>query len=315
MALSIVVNDNKFRVEGQGYFTDWLPDTPSNRKAMLVFLRLLRDETGKPVYTFQDLSVIVDSDNRQASSGHMERFRECGCDILAFLTRKRKVDSEVVDAVTQELLDTPLAEISELSQRVNARLGRDDLSPDNIKAALDQIPCSEIRATLRKQIASGEAHYQEEYLLGEMMSSMPRIGQEAGLAIPEETGMKLSDPTSIKQLVTPEAGISSVKESLRWVVYCMVFYHYGVPLSVLGNWLKVHKTTVLRWVISLSLELFPIVYRWIQEKVDAKIVCIDEKWLKIRGKWYYWFVVLDTCLLYTSPSPRDLSTSRMPSSA
>ena len=26
-------------------------------------------------------------------------------------------------------------------------------------------------------------------------------------------------------------------------------------------------------------------------------------------------VVFDTCLLYTSPSPRDLSTSRMPSSA
>ena len=25
--------------------------------------------------------------------------------------------------------------------------------------------------------------------------------------------------------------------------------------------------------------------------------------------------LLDTCLLYTSPSPRDLSTSRMPSSA
>ena len=27
------------------------------------------------------------------------------------------------------------------------------------------------------------------------------------------------------------------------------------------------------------------------------------------------FRVVDTCLLYTSPSPRDLSTSRMPSSA
>ena len=26
-------------------------------------------------------------------------------------------------------------------------------------------------------------------------------------------------------------------------------------------------------------------------------------------------VVINTCLLYTSPSPRDLSTSRMPSSA
>ena len=26
-------------------------------------------------------------------------------------------------------------------------------------------------------------------------------------------------------------------------------------------------------------------------------------------------LMMDTCLLYTSPSPRDLSTSRMPSSA
>ena len=31
-----------------------------------------------------------------------------------------------------------------------------------------------------------------------------------------------------------------------------------------------------------------------------------------EGKMY---VVLKDCLLYTSPSPRDLSTSRMPSSA
>ena len=32
---------------------------------------------------------------------------------------------------------------------------------------------------------------------------------------------------------------------------------------------------------------------------------------------YQWFPIpwLDGCLLYTSPSPRDLSTSRMPSSA
>ena len=30
---------------------------------------------------------------------------------------------------------------------------------------------------------------------------------------------------------------------------------------------------------------------------------------EINGKWY------TNCLLYTSPSPRDLSTSRMPSSA
>ena len=33
------------------------------------------------------------------------------------------------------------------------------------------------------------------------------------------------------------------------------------------------------------------------------------------GDWRYVMVLPDGCLLYTSPSPRDLSTSRMPSSA
>ena len=139
MALSIVKEDNRFRVEWQvdsgEYSTDWLPDTPSNRKAMVVFLRLLRDEEGNQLFTFQELSVILDSEKRQASSGHVERFRDCGCDFLKFLTRKRKVDSEVVEAVLSELLCDPLAEMKELCERVNARLGRHDLTPANIKVA------------------------------------------------------------------------------------------------------------------------------------------------------------------------------------
>ena len=37
-------------------------------------------------------------------------------------------------------------------------------------------------------------------------------------------------------------------------------------------------------------------------------VYVDEDWVAKTGK-------AEACLLYTSPSPRDLSTSRMPSSA
>jgi transposase-like protein len=29
------------------------------------------------------------------------------------------------------------------------------------------------------------------------------------------------------------------------------------------------------------------------ERVKAHMVYVDEKWLKIRGRWHYWFVVLD----------------------
>jgi hypothetical protein len=95
----------------------------------------------------------------------VERFRKCDSDFLHFLIRKRKIDSQVVEAVTQELLHDPLSEISELQQRVNAKLGRDDLSAANIKVALEQIPYRTVRDAIRRQIARGKAHYQEEHLI------------------------------------------------------------------------------------------------------------------------------------------------------
>ena len=41
----------------------------------------------------------------------------------------------------------------------------------------------------------------------------------------------------------------------------------------------------------------------------------DKKFLKERDHYFKNYIGAPTCLLYTSPSPRDLSTSRMPSSA
>jgi transposase-like protein len=202
----------------------------------------------------------------------------------------------VVEAVTQELLHDPLAEIGELQQRVNAKLGRDDLSCTNISVALEQIPYHTVRDAIRKQIASGKAHYQEEHLLQEIMASAScvDIGAKAGIQIPETEGMQVSDPTSIKHLVTPDFCVSSTASPLRWVIFCLVLYYHGMPLSVIGSWFGVHKTTILRRMLGLVLVLWPIVYKWILDNVKAKAVYIDEKWLKIRGKWLYWFVVLDT---------------------
>ena len=171
MTLSVERKDSKFRVVWQGYSTDWFPDIPSNRKSILVHLRSLLDGKGNHVFTFQELSVLFDSNNRQASSQHMEDFRDCGCDFLAYLTRQRKVDIVVVEAVRHELRQDPLAKLVDLQDRVNASLCRKDLTSGNIKAALDQIPCDEIRNAMVSQLTSGKAHYQEEYLLMEMLES------------------------------------------------------------------------------------------------------------------------------------------------
>src|SRR6266436_7135062 len=74
---------------------------------------------------------------------------------------------------------------------------------------------------------------------------------------------------------------------------CCKRSYWNVPLSVLGRWCGVHKTTILRWVLGLALALWPLISRWLGERVKASMVYVDEKWFKIRGRWHYWFVVLD----------------------
>ncbi len=59
-------------------------------------------------------------------------------------------------------------------------------------------------------------------------------GMKAGFTfveVSETKGMVISDPTNIRKLITPDVSLSSIKDSIKWVVYCIVLYYYGVPLS------------------------------------------------------------------------------------
>ena len=61
------------------------------------------------------------------------------------------------------------------------------------------------------------------------------------------------------------------------------------------------------WTIVLAVPLFCLGYSVVAD--DASIVD------RVRYSFDVLSTLPDCCLLYTSPSPRDLSTSRMPSSA
>ena len=63
--------DNRLCIETQELFGSFA-DTPSNRKVVIAFLRCLRTKAGHPLFTFQELAKIVESENRQAASEHAE---------------------------------------------------------------------------------------------------------------------------------------------------------------------------------------------------------------------------------------------------
>ena len=293
--LSVERDGQRFRVRTAQFSTQWLPDTPSNHHLTVVRLRLLRDAHDKPCFTLQELAPLVGSANRQAASQHLEDFRQCGEDFHTFVRRQRKVDAPVVEAVLAEVLHTPLAGPTELAPRVQARLARQDLSVANIESALEQISCVPVLRVLRRQLETGHVQYQERWLLTELLASRSvPAGLEASHGVPSsDRGMRLADPTALTALVTPDLPLAEVPGSLCWLSFCMTLFYWNVPLSVLGRWCGVHKTTSLRWVVGLAVALWPLVYHWIGERVQAHMVYIDEKWLKLRGRWQYWFVVLD----------------------
>ena len=123
-----------------------------------------------------------------------------------------------------------------------------------------------------------------------MMTSLkPDAGQTELIATSESEGMALSDPTAVRTLISPGAELTDINKPLRWISFLMALYYHGVPLSV--KWFSVHKTTVLRWIMGMSLSLWPEVSMFLVERIKGSIVYIDEKWIKIKGQWYYWFVV------------------------
>ena len=251
---SVEVEGQRFRVHTPRFATQWLPDTPSNRHLTLVWCRLLVDGHGTPLLTLQELAVIVGSANRQAASQHLEDFRQCGEDMSAFVLRKRKVDATVVEAVLQELLKTPIAGPTELVPRVNAQLGRKDLTAANVESALEQISCVPVLRTLRRQLEAGQVHYQEAALLTELLEScsLPTTPPAGWSGPSADHGMRLADPTALAALVTPELPLAQVSGSLCWLTFLMTLFYWNVPLSVLGRWCGVHKTTILRWVLGLA---------------------------------------------------------------
>src|SRR4030095_9739970 len=110
---------------------------------------------------------------------------------------------------------------------------------------------------------------------------------------PVDRGMRLADPTALAALVTPRLPLAQVPDSLCGLSFLMTLFYWNVPLSVLGRWCGVHKTTILRWVLGLALALWPTLSHWLRARVTAQMVYGDEKVLNILGRWHYWFAVLD----------------------
>ena len=88
-----------------------------------MFLGKLTHSEGKPLFTYQELSAVVESRNRQAVRNRLKEFEDCGEDFSAFLSRRKKLNGGVVETITAEILKDPFVSCSQLQARVNSKQG------------------------------------------------------------------------------------------------------------------------------------------------------------------------------------------------
>jgi transposase-like protein len=95
-------------------------------------------------------------------------------------------------------------------------------------------------------------------------------------------------------LLTPKLPLSEIPEPVAQMVTAMALYASGASFAQLGRWFGGKaKSTMYTWVIGLSLAIWPTVRGWIWSHVTGSRQSVDEKWIKIRKRWYYLFVSLD----------------------
>ncbi|MCP4608756.1 MAG: hypothetical protein GY845_08585, partial [Planctomycetes bacterium] len=264
----------QFRVKvGDTYF-GWFANTPSNIKAVLVLLREMYDvETGKWVFTEEELAELLGSCNRQAVDGHMKGYRDADGDMLGFLKRKRKVDDEVVELVWKEFCADPYASLSDLTARANASYsGEKPLSEANVRAALSEISGYKVWREMLKGLEKGQSQYKEEYLLKhllELLSEQADLAEPASLlpegadvsemqgseAIGEKFAERISISDCFRDKVAPlfskACDAASLKKEvfsawegpLGMLLLSFVLYHSGLSYATIGGWMGVDAST------------------------------------------------------------------------
>ncbi len=289
-----------------------MPNSQSNKKACMIMLRSLKEpQSDTPLFTYQNIADAFGYPDRRNVHNYWSEFESCGGDLLNFLNRKRKVDTTVINAVGAVVSKKPIASLSEICDEVNNLLGRSDLTNANVQTALEQTSCIYIRKELKRCWELGEFHPKEDILLEELMMSAAKDfadeneqkcspllrSLEIAPADAEKDklqgGIQENQLEAATDLLNPNKSPDEISRPIRLMIFAIALYYWNVPLSRIGMWLGVSKSTVYNWITGLAMALWPLIESAIRERVKGAKLYVDEKWIKIKGKWHFWFVAVD----------------------
>ena len=286
--IEVAFTDTMMRIQSQAFSCEF-PEVEKNKKAVLVFLRsLCNPDTGKPLFTYQQLANAFEYKARQNVENFLAEFRACEQNFVQFLTRVTTKHDRVFPLVESQILSSVFLSLHQHYVAFCEAHPQETLSESTFREYVKDIDGGKILQRVRQVVSTTEVSLDVQRYLQEI------------LALNEVSAAKRKEILEVFPVVDASSsetrkasGVDLKNPTVSRKLLVVVLYVYTVPQEVLALLFGVGKTSIHTWIYAVCGED-------VEWQILREIVCwsgqvsFDEKWVKIKGQWYFVLCAVDS---------------------
>lgn len=286
--IHVEFTDTTMRIRGQAFSCEF-PKVEKNKKAVLVFLRsLCHPETGKSLFTYQELAEAFGYKARQNVENFLAEFRASEQSFVQFLTRVNTKYDRLFPLVEAQILSSVFLSVRQHYLAFCESHPQEKLSEATFREYVKDVDGGKILHTVRQLASKTDLSLDVQRYLQELLELKEVAGVKRKEIVEVFPTVEASSSEARK---APDIDFRQSTVSRKLLV--VVLSVYNVPQEVLALLFGVGKTSIHTWMYSVCGEE-------VEWQILREIVCwsgkvsFDEKWVKIKSQWYFVLCAVDS---------------------
>jgi transposase-like protein len=281
--LEVKIQDNQTRIQSQA-FSCAFADVGKNRKPLFVFLRALcSPETGKALFTHQQIAEAFGYTDRQNIDNFVGEFRQSGEDFQVFLTRTNRKRERVFPLLEAHILECPWLSPHQQYLAFREAQPQERVSEKTCRRYVQEVDGLLLLKRVQRVVSCEDESFDAQRYLRDLLEAEQFHHAKKKEIVERFPEAQVSSSLSRGSHFEGLSGATMQKKLLVVLLSaCCVSY------DVLALLCGVGKTSIHNWIY----EVWGEDLEW---QILRELVCwsgrvsVDEKWVKINGEW--WFVL------------------------
>jgi hypothetical protein len=286
--LTVEIKDDTLYIRSQTFCCEF-HDTDENQRVLFVFLRLLScPETGKALFTYQQLADGFGKNDRRDIHNFVREFHQRGGDFLTYVARQNMKKERLFPVIERQVLEAPLLSTAEHYRLFCEAYPHERISENTFRSYVNDIAVTKVLTRVRRLGCKQEQRLDVRRYLQELLDlpALSRVKRKEVVEnFPESQPLSTSQPRG-------DRGRQGTSACVASKLLAVVYYACGLSLDMLALLLGVGRTSIHNWIYSIC-----------SEELDWQIirdialwsgqVSVDEKWITIKGTWYFVLCAVD----------------------